>query len=254
MRTIGIVPARMKASRFPGKPLHNILGEPMLHHVMHRANLFPRWEKLVLATEDKEILDWAAENSWHCYMTSDSHVRCLDRVAEAASLALEDIDDEDLVVCVQGDEPILHPDMIQKVVDAATCDPEVPCSVLTIGIKDEEQYLNKDIVKLVHDTNDNVLYTSRSPIPYCEEFSEDLGAKRIGGIFAFKWWFLKAYTQMEPTPLELLESCDSNRICGAGYKQKVAFVEYRPCFSVDSPEDIITVEKHMREDKYHGTY
>ena len=245
MRKIGIVPARMKASRFPGKPLANILGQPMLHHV------YPDWDKLILATEDNEIYDWADASGWECHMTSDKHVRCLDRVAEAASLALPDIKDDDLVVCVQGDEPILHPDMIEKVVDAATCDPDVPCSVLCIGIIDPDQYYNKDIVKVVHDTNDNVLYTSRSPIPYCEEFSKELGAKRIGGIFAFRWWFLKEYTNMEPSPLELLESCDSNRICGSGYKQKVAYIDYRPCFSVDSPEDVALVEEHMAKDKYY---
>jgi len=251
MRKIGIVPARMKASRFPGKPLAKILGKPMLHHVMNRANLYPNWDKLVLATEDKEILNWAEEDGWDCYMTSDTHVRCLDRVAEAASLAVGDIKDDDLIVCVQGDEPILHPDMIEKVIDAAILDPEAPCSVLCIEIKDEEQYRNKDIVKVVHDTNNNVLYTSRAPIPYSVKFTEQLNAKRIGGIFAFKWWFLKQYAKMSPAPLELIEACDSNRICGSGFKQKVADIEYRPCFSVDSPEDIKLVEKHMADDKYY---
>jgi len=253
MKTVGIVPARMAASRFPGKPLFPIHGTPMIQHVLKRASLYEGWDFLGLATCDKEIQSWAHENNWASIMTSDRHVRCLDRVAEAVTKIGVDIEEEDIIVCVQGDEPMLHPEMIRAVVDACN-QKDVPCSVLGIDIVDDEVFFNKDTVKIIHDMDYNVLYTSRSPVPYCEKFTSNINAKRVGGIFAFKWHFLKLFTSLPESPLEVVESCDSNRICDNGYKQKVAPFGYVPYFSVDSPEDIEKVEENIVNDKYWRSY
>ncbi len=254
MKIIGIVPARMAASRFPGKPLHLICGRPMVEHVFCRAAMFPKWDGLYLATCDSEIFDFGQSKGWPTLMTSDNHTRALDRVAEAADKCGQTLEENDIVVCVQGDEPMVHPDMIAASIRPLEEDSQVPCTLLAIAIADEEQFRNPDIVKIIHDIKGDVLYTSRLPIPYCKKFGPESGARRIGGIFAFRWFFLKIFTGLPESPLELAESCDSNRILDNGYRQRIAPYPYKPVFSVDSPADVHQVEQYMRNDPLWGAY
>lgn len=253
-KIIGIVPARMAASRFPGKPMHPILGRPMLEHVFRRAALYPQWDALCVATCDEEIAGFSRSQGWPVVMTADTHVRALDRVAEAGEKCGVDLADDDIVVCVQGDEPMLRPDMIDAVVKPFFADPTVEGTLLGVHIVDEDVFLNPDTVKAVSDIHGDVLYTSRAPIPYCKTFSPELGARRIGGIFAFRWRYLQQFTRLAPTPLEIIEACDSNRLCGGGLKQRLAPYPATPFFSVDSPADIGTVETAMANDPLWGSY
>jgi 3-deoxy-manno-octulosonate cytidylyltransferase (CMP-KDO synthetase) len=253
MKKIGVIPARMAASRFPGKPLHPIHGRPMLEHVYRRAQLYPGWDRLVLATCDDEIAQFARGKGIPVIMTGSHHTRALDRVAEAVERLDEDVGDEDIVVCVQGDEPMLRPDMIEAVVAPLIEKPAVPCTVLALHITDESQWLNPDIVKVIHNEAGEVLYTSRVPIPYSKRgFSPELLARRIGGIFAFRWRYLQAFTAHHETRLEQLESCDSNRILDMPFRQYVAPYGSVPAYSVDSPADIPLVERHMLTDELWG--
>ena len=254
MKRIGIVPARMAASRFPGKPLHPILGRPMIEHCFERARLFEQWDGLFLATCDEEIRAFGAARGYPVIMTSDRHTRALDRVAEAASICGIPLSADDTVVCVQGDEPLLGPDVLDAVVHPLAEDETVDGTMLAVPIVDEDLYRNPDIVKIVHDLAGNVLYTSRSPIPYAKTFSPELGAMRVGGIFGFRWQFLKWFTDQPESPLEIKEACDSNRICDNGFRQRIAPVPYRPYFSVDSPDDIALVETALKEDPLWGRY
>ena len=245
MKIIGVVPARMAASRFPGKPLHPICGRPMVEHVLCRAAMFSKWDGLYLATCDPEIIEFGQSKGWSTLMTSDKHTRALDRVAEAAGKCGQNLEENDIVVCVQGDEPMLHPDMISESILPLQQNANVPCTVLAMAIDNEEQYRNPDTVKIIHDIQGDVLYTSRSPVPYCKQFTPALGARRIYGIFAFRWYFLKIFTGMPQSPLELAESCDSNRIFDNGYRQRIAPYPFATSFSIDSPSDVDMVEKHM---------
>ncbi|HEB78879.1 MAG TPA: 3-deoxy-manno-octulosonate cytidylyltransferase [Rhodospirillales bacterium] len=254
MKTIGVVPARMAASRFPGKPLHPICGRPMLEHCFLRARLFDGWDGLYLATCDEEIRDFAQPKDFPVIMTSPTHTRALDRVAEAVEKCPETITDTDIVVCVQADEPLLGPDVIEAVIKPFTEDDGVEGTMLAVPIVDEETFLNPDIVKIVHDMKGDVLYTSRAPVPYCEKFSPELGAKRVGGVFGFRWRFLKWFTATPESPLEIKESCDSNRICDNGFRQRIAAIPYRPYLSVDSPEDVARVEAVIKDDPLWGKY
>jgi 3-deoxy-manno-octulosonate cytidylyltransferase (CMP-KDO synthetase) len=254
MKTIGVVPARMASSRFPGKPLHVICGMPMVEHVYRRAALYSHWDGLYLATCDREIAALGEEKGWPTVMTSDKHTRALDRVAEAAAKCGQELAADDIVVCVQGDEPMLRPDMIETSIKPLLDDAGALCTVLSMHIVDEELWRNPDTVKVIHDAKGNVLYTSRSPVPYAKAFSADLGARRIYGIFAFRWHFLQTFTSMPESRLELIESCDSNRICDNDLRQKVAPYPYVPSFSVDSPSDTELVEAHIRNDELWGTY
>jgi len=254
MKVFGFVPARMAASRFPGKPLHPILGRPLLEHCFERAKLYGRWDGLFLCTCDEEIRAFSESKNYPVIMTADTHTRALDRVAEAAEKCGVGVAEDDIVVCVQGDEPLLGPDVIEAVVEPFKKDAAVRGTMLAVPIVDEETFLNSDIVKIVHDMSGDVLYTSRAPIPYAKEFSPALGAKRVGGIFGFRWEFLKWFTAQQESPLEQAEACDSNRICDNGHRQRIAPVPYRPYVSVDSPEDIARVEAVMENDALWGKY
>jgi 3-deoxy-manno-octulosonate cytidylyltransferase (CMP-KDO synthetase) len=248
MKIFGFVPARMASSRFPGKPLYPILGKPMIEHVFRRAKMFKGWNALALTTCDDEIKDFGNSQGFEVVMTSDKHTRCLDRVAEAAPKFVPDISDSDIVVCVQGDEPMLYPDMIEAAVKPLLSDQDVDGTVLAMDIVDEKTFRHKDTVKIVHNMKGDVLYTSRAPIPWCEKLTPEVGAKRIYGIFAFRWRFLKTFTSLSESPLERVESCDSNRIFDYGLKQRIAPYKFVPSYSVDNPEDIKIVEGAMRQD------
>lgn len=255
MKTIGIVPARMAASRFPGKPLYPILGRPMVEHVFLRAAMYPSWDKLALATCDDDIARFAGSRNIPVVMTGSHHTRALDRVAEAAERLGMAIEDADIVVCVQGDEPMMRPDMIDAVIAPLRENVDIPCTVLAMHITDEEIWRNPDTVKIIHNDAGEVLYTSRSPVPYCKgAFSDAHMARRIYGIFAFRWQYLKAFTAHRETRLEQLEACDSNRILDMSFRQYIAPYPAIESFSVDSPADILLVEKHMASDKYWLTY
>lgn len=254
MKIHGVIPARMSSSRFPGKPLHPICGRPMIEHVYLRAQKFSNWDTLRLATCDDEIAQFAHTKNIPVVMTSNLHTRCLDRVAEAVTKNIPAVDKNDVIVCVQGDEPMLHPEMIASVIKPLEQDATVNCTVLAMSIGNEEQFINPDTVKIIHDIQGDVLYTSRSPIPYCKKFNTKLGAKRIYGILAFRWHFLEKFNQLPESPLELVESCDSNRIMDHGYRQRIAPYPYQPSFSVDSPSDITKVEEFMFQDSLWGSY
>ncbi len=255
-KIFGFVPARMGASRFPGKPLHPILGRPMLEHVFERARMFERWDLLSICTCDEEINDWANSKGYPVIMTSDTHTRALDRVAEAAEKCGQTVGDDDIVLNVQGDEPMMRPDMIATTIKPMEARPEVRGTMLAMDIIDEEQYENRDILKIIHDLDGRVLYTSRRPIPYCKpgQFSRELEAKRIYGIFGFRWDFLKYFTSLEESPLEIKEACDSNRLYDNGQHQHIAPYPFMPSYSVDSPSDIVKVEENMKTDSLWGAY
>ena len=254
MKTIGIVPARMAASRFPGKPLFPICGRPMVEHVMGRARLYPGWDGLYLATCDREIEDMGKKRGWPTIMTSDKHTRALDRVAEAAGKCGHALAEDDLVVCVQGDEPMLHPDMIAAVIAPLVKDPTVGGTILSMEIVDEAQFRNPDIVKVIHNMKGDVIFTSRCPVPYFSRKKGEYVSRRIYGIFGFRWHFLKTFTSMPESPLEQAESCDSNRYLDNGLFQRIAPYPFAPSFSVDSPSDIGQVEAHIQNDPLWGKY
>ena len=252
-KIFGFIPARMAASRFPGKPLKNIAGRPMLEHCYLRAYMYGGWNGLFITTCDNEIYKFSDSNNWPVIKTADTHTRALDRVAEAVEIYGEAVD-EDIIICVQGDEPLLGPDMIEAVIKPFFDDFRVEGTLLSVPILDESTFLNSDIVKLVHDIKGDVLFTSRTPIPYSLNFSPEIGAKRVGGIFGFRWHFLKWFTKLPESPLEIAEACDSNRIYDNNRRQRIAPAPIRPYFSVDSPEDIARVEAVIKQDALWGQY
>ena len=253
-KIIGVVPVRMDSSRFPGKPLFNIAGMPMLEHVWHRAKMYKKWDELLLTTCDVEIKEFANSKNIPCIMTSDKHERALDRVAEAIENSDFEISEDDIVLNVQGDEPMMRPDMITATVKPMIDNADVNGVVLSMPIIDETQFNDPNTLKIIHNIKGDILYTSRAPIPYCKQWSLDIDAKRIYGIFGFRWGFLRKFTKMPESHLELVEACDSNRLYDNGLTQRVALYPYVDSFAVDTPEDARKVEKHIKSDPFWNKY
>jgi len=253
-KIIGVIPVRMGSSRFPGKPLFPIAGMAMLEHVWHRSRMYKNWDELLLATCDIEIKEFADSKNIPCVMTSDKHERALDRVAEAIEKSEFEVNADDIVLNVQGDEPMMRPDMITATVQPMLDDVNVNGVVLSMPIVDEAQFNDPNTLKIIHNIKGDILYTSRAPIPYCKEWSLDIGAKRIYGIFGFRWHFLKKFTKIPESPLELVESCDSNRLYDNGLTQRVALYPYVDSFAVDVPKDAEKVEAYLKNDPYWNSY
>ena len=166
-KIIGIIPARMAASRFPGKPLKKIHGIPMLMHVFLRAKLFNNWDKLLVAGCDNEILNYCLSKKISYIPTSTKHKRCLDRVYEAAkkiSRAKYKINKNDIIVCVQGDEPMLRPDMVEKVVKEIKKNRKAGSIVLAMSINNEKQFNDPNVVKIIH--NKKMKSFTHQDLPY----------------------------------------------------------------------------------------
>ena len=130
-------------------------------------------------------------------MTSDKHTRTLGRVAKAFSISGQNIDDNNIVLNIQGDEPMMQPKMLDATIKPMLDGEDVNGTILAMEIVTEEQYYDPNTLKIVNNKEGDILYTSRSPVPYCKQFSPELGSRRIYGIFGFKWHFLKTFTNME---------------------------------------------------------
>lgn len=243
MNIIGIIPARMGSSRFPGKPLANIHGLPMIEHVYKRANMCESLNDLFVATCDKEIFSAVQGFGGKAIMTDNCHERCTDRVAEAAHNMKADI-----VVIIQGDEPLIYPEMIDEAITPLIEDESILCSNLMALINSEEDFVDPNEVKVVVDKQNFALYLSREPIPSVKKGdSNHLGYKQVC-IMPFKRDFLFTFTSLEPTPLEKIESVDMLRILEHGYKLKMVETHFNTR-SVDNLNDLVEVEKMMVNDK-----
>jgi len=253
-KLIGVIPARMGSSRFPGKPLFPICGMPMVEHVYRRAALYKKWDYLVLSTCDEAIRQYAESVNIPVVMTGSHHTRALDRVAETMELCGLEIADEDIVLNVQGDEPMMRPDMFDTTIQPMLEDSNCLGTILALPIIDEAQFHDPNTLKIVHNLKGDILYTSRSPVPYCKKFNKELGVHRIYGIFGFRWHYLKKFTSLSESPLEINEACDSNRLYDYGFTQRIAKYPYIDSFSVDVPEDAAKVEEHIVRDPYYLEY
>jgi 3-deoxy-manno-octulosonate cytidylyltransferase (CMP-KDO synthetase) len=230
----------MGSSRFPGKPLADINGKPMLRHVYDRARP-ANLDNLIFATCDSEIEEYLDSVNLPYVTTSKSHDRALDRVAECGQKL--NLSANDCILCIQGDEPMLNADFIDRVAQPILSGTS-EATMLGMEIKDRDVWKDPNTVKIIHNNCSEVLYTSRSPIPY-NAYSDLNPAlpRRIYGIFGFIFKRLLEFSRAEETYLEHIESCDSNRILDLDFKQTVVLVEYQDSFSVDCPEDLEKVRK-----------
>lgn len=245
MKILALIPARMGSSRFPGKPLAPILGKPMIGHVYERVAKSPLLDLTAVTTCDQEIYDYVESIGGVAVMTGDQHERASDRCAEAL-VKLEEVNNTryDIVVMVQGDEPMTHPDMIAEAVQPLLDDAEVQVVNLLGQITDTAEFEDRNCIKVVCDLKLNALYFSREPIPTRCKVDEIPMGKQVC-IIPFRRDFLLEYTRMVPTPLEVAESVDMMRILEHGLKVRMAPTRHQS-FSVDTEDDRIRVEAYMK--------
>ena len=245
MKILALIPARMGSGRFPGKPMAPILGKPMIGHVYEGVALSPLLDKVAVATCDKEIYEYIESIGGVAVMTGNHHERASDRCAEAL-LKLEQANNMkfDIVVMVQGDEPMTHPDMIAEAVQPLLDDSSLNVVNLLGKIKDIAEFEDRNCIKVVCDLNLNALYFSREPIPTrCK--IDDIQMGKQFCIIPFRRDFLIEYTRLAPTPLEIAESVDMMRVLEHGMKVRMASTKHNTQ-AVDTPDDLYKVEYLLR--------
>ncbi len=254
MKIIGVIPARMASSRLPGKPLKEIQGMPMLGHVYFRSAMSDLLDEVIVATCDEEIKSYIESIGGKAIMTSNSHERASDRTAEAV-LHYENSNQEkvDVVVMIQGDEPMIMPEMIDLAVKPLLDDSNIRISNLMAEISSEEEFNDPAEVKVVVDKMDFALYFSREPIPSVKKYNQDFKKLKQVCIIPFERKFLTEYNQLEPTPLEIIESVDMNRVLENGIKIKMVYSQF-PTFSVDTQADLDKVNSLMKNDSLLNSY
>lgn len=254
MNIIGIIPARLAASRFPNKPMAPILGMPMIGHVYCRAKMCPHLNDVWVATCDEEIFDYINSIGGKAVMTADSHQRASDRAAEAV-VKIEQMEGVavDYVAMIQGDEPMLMPGMINDLIDPVIKDPNLKITNLINEITTEEEFNSANVVKVVLDLNDFVLYFSREPIPSKRKYNGIPPMWKQLGIILFERNLLLEYINLPPTPLEIIESVDMNRLLEHGRKIKMVKTKFKSC-GVDVPADVSFVEGQLKADSLVAKY
>lgn len=249
MKTIAVIPARMGSSRFPGKPIAKILGRPMIEHIYKRVAMSKSLHATYIATCDEEIRQVAQGFGAQVIMTADTHERASDRVAEAVEKL-----DADLIVMVQGDEPMTHPDMIDAAIAPFENNPRLGCVNLVRKIDNEADYMDFNTIKVVMNRQNDALYMSRRPIPSLAKsgFVNTEAYKQVC-IIPFRREILFQYTNLSPTPLEQLESVDMLRLLEHGLSVRMVHTEFNTQ-AVDTPADLAKVEKLMNDDPLLSRY
>ncbi len=245
MNILALIPARMGSSRFPGKPMAPIFGKPMVGHVYERVSQNPLLKSTVIATCDDEISDYIKSIGGRAVMTSSLHERASDRCAEALEiLEKEDGLCYDIIVMVQGDEPLVHPDMISEALNPMLSDPLLNIVNLLGQIRSIQEFEDRNCIKVVCDLESNALYFSREAIPsHCKVLKTTMGKQVC--IIPFRRNFLLEYTKMRQTPLEIVESIDMLRILEHGLNVRMVPTKYHSQ-AVDTPRDLENVERILK--------
>jgi 3-deoxy-manno-octulosonate cytidylyltransferase (CMP-KDO synthetase) len=244
-KILALIPARMGSSRFPGKPLAKILDKPMIGHVYDRIKTNNLISNLYVATCDHEIFNYIESIGGCAIMTSKTHERASDRCAEALLKVEKKLKIKfDFVVMIQGDEPMTHPEMINQALEPLLKDKNILVSNLMGKIESEEEFNDKNCIKVVCDLDGFAIYFSREPIPTSSKVKDIEMYKQIC-IIPFKRDFLLTYNKLEPTPLEIAESIDMLRIIEFGKKVKMIKTNYKT-HAVDTPKDLEKVSSLIK--------
>ena len=241
-----VIPARMASSRLPNKPLADIAGLPMVVRVAQRA-LLSKASQVVVAADDERIVQACQAHGIQALLTRQDHVSGSDRLAEACQLL--GLPDEAVVVNVQGDEPLIHPGLINDVADLLSQRPEASMSTAAHAIAQPEEFTNPNVVKVVLDARQMALYFSRAPIPWWRDGQAQGGFKSLPspaplrhvGIYGYRAGFLRLFPQLPPAPIETMESLEQLRAMWHGHPIAVHITDEAPGPGVDTPEDLARV-------------
>ena len=248
MKVIAIIPARMNSTRFPGKPLAKIHGMPMIGHCYHRVNMCMDLMDTYVATCDLEIYDYINAIGGKAIMTSILHERASDRAAEAM-LKVEEIIKEkvDIVVMVQGDEPMVTPKMISDSLIPFQVDDGVNVVNLMASIQTIQEFEDPNEIKVVVNNNSDAMYFSREPIPSRKKTTNTVSMLKQVCVIPFKRNYLIKFNNTPETKTEVIESIDMMRIIENNEKVRMVMT-HEDSFSVDTEEDLLKVEKFMIND------
>jgi len=240
MKILCIIPARYSSTRLPGKPLADIAGKPMIQHVYERAVQAKRPSQVIVATDHQLVYDTVLSFGGQVMLTSPNHPTGTDRLAEVAAR----FPDVDLIINVQGDEPLIPPDIIDQLADAFVGHQELQMATLMTQM-DESEYNTPSAVKVVTDLQGYALYFSRSLVPFPRHSAGVPVYKHIG-IYAYRREFLLKYAKLSPTPLEQTESLEQLRALEHGYRIKVLTTDFQS-IGVDTMEDLEKVNQLFKE-------
>ncbi len=247
---IGIIPARFDSQRLPGKPLISIAGKPMIEQVYRKAKLAESLDDVIVATDDERIFKTVKNFGGKVFLTPKNIKSGSDRVALVAKKL-----NCDIVVNIQGDEPTIKQEMIDKLVESLKKESQIPVATLVRKIENEQKFRNPNVVKVVKTKDNLALYFSRFCIPY---FRTENGQRQLDksklrnyfehiGIYAYRKDFLLKFTNMKPSPLEQAEKLEQLRVLENGYKIKVVETKFKT-HPVDTKQDIKIVEKILRDE------
>lgn len=244
-RVIAIIPARYHSNRFEGKPIAKILGKPMIQHVYERACAVPMLSRVVVATDDQRIADCVRGFGGEFVMTAPDHASGTDRLAEAATRL--EISEHDVVVNIQGDQPLFAHEVVEQVAGPLVADPALPMATLIYKIIRKEEIRDPNHVKTVFDRHGNALYFSRSPIPFQRDPDELVPPtyyKHLG-FYAYRKGFLLTFVGLPEGEWERFEKLEQLRALEYGYRIKVVLTEH-DSIEVDTPNDLRRVEALLR--------
>ena len=241
MKAICVIPARYSSTRLPGKPLKEICGVPMICRVWERAKRAQSVADVIVATDDERIFDAVEKFGGRAMMTRADHKTGTDRLAEVA----ENFPDVDVIVNVQGDEPLIEPALIDELI-AEFADENLQMATVATELTDDDEFKNPNNVKVVLDRYNDAMYFSRAMIPYPRNEGKSKIFKHIG-IYAYRRNFLLDYAKMEPTPLEQSESLEQLRALENGFKIRVIKSSCR-FVGVDTEEDLKLVNEIYRRE------
>lgn len=244
MTIFGIIPARYGSTRFEGKPLALIAGKPLIQRVYERARMVRDLDQVVVATDDTRILDAVFEFGGQAVMTHPDHPSGTDRLAEAAEIL--GAEPEDIVVNIQGDQPVFDPEVISRVIRPLLEDPNLPMSTPAVPLTDPKQINDPNVVKVVFNNYDLALYFSRAPIP-CPREGGRADYFRHVGIYVYRAEFLQQFVTLPLGRLEALEKLEQLRVLEHGYPIKVVVTDL-VSLDVDVPEDVARVEAFLKSE------
>ncbi|MDC0048071.1 3-deoxy-manno-octulosonate cytidylyltransferase [Verrucomicrobia bacterium] len=254
MKTVAIIPARMAASRFPGKPMADINGMPMIGHCYLRALMCNLLDDVYVATCDQIIHDYITSINGKSVMTSDSHERACDRATEAM-LKIEEEHNEriDILAMLQGDEPMVTSKIIGEAIKPLIENENINITNLYKEINSVNEFESPNAVKVVIDKNSDAIYFSREPIPSRRQGVTNVPMFQQMGIINFRRDYLIKFNEMKPTELEKIESVDMNRIIACAQKIRMVYSEDES-FSVDTEEDLNNIIEIMKDDPLVQSY
>jgi 3-deoxy-manno-octulosonate cytidylyltransferase (CMP-KDO synthetase) len=236
-KILGVIPARFASTRFPGKVLAPIAGKTMLQHVYERASLCTYLTSVLIATDDDRVYAAAKSFGARVRMTRSDHLSGTDRVAEAASA-----EDAELVVNIQGDEPLIDPAAIDAAILPMVHEPELVMGTLKKRIEDRREITDPNVVKVVTDRSGDAIYFSRCAIPFEREKSCNTPYFKHIGLYVYRRDFLLAYSGLPVGPLEAAERLEQLRALENGFRIRVVETEYES-LGVDTPEDLERVSR-----------